>query len=92
MLRDLLRRIDRGGVGWAQVKEKMGCLWVYIDQDRDDLDRMIMLAGERSLSRARFVEYRRPGTATAARRCGVVRDVLDLRNLRKAERRPQAYQ
>ena len=32
----------------AQVKEKMGCLWVYIDQDRDDLERMITLAGERS--------------------------------------------
>ena len=46
MLRDLLWRMV--GAGWdgriVQVKEKMGCLWVYIEQDRDDLERMITLA------------------------------------------------
>jgi hypothetical protein len=50
MLRDLLRRMIEAG--WdgriAQVKEKVGYLRVYIDQDRDDLERMITLAGERS--------------------------------------------
>jgi hypothetical protein len=50
MLRDLLwRMIEAGWDGRiAQVKEKMGCLWVYIDQDRHDLERMVTPAGERS--------------------------------------------
>jgi len=50
MLRDLLWRMTEAG--WdgrvIEVKEKMGCLWVYIEQNRDDLEQMITLAGERS--------------------------------------------
>jgi hypothetical protein len=50
LLNDLLFRLF--AAGWDgriyQVKEKMGHLWVYIDQDRADLWEMIALAGERS--------------------------------------------
>ena len=50
MLKDLLVRMSIAG--WdgrlAQVKQKMGYLWVYIDQDRPDLWKMIELAAERS--------------------------------------------
>jgi hypothetical protein len=50
LLKDLLFRLF--AAGWdgriCEVKEKMGHLWVYIDQDRSDLWEMIALAGERS--------------------------------------------
>jgi hypothetical protein len=50
LLKDLLLRMSV--VGWdgriAQVKEKMGCLLVYIDQNSLRLEKMIELAGERS--------------------------------------------